>query len=962
MPASAASSRYVVLDELGRGGMGRVVRAYDPKLRREVALKEVIRRDDLHEDATDRLVAEARAMAQLSDPHVVAVYDVEELDNGDVLMVMEYVRGRTLRDWLSTAQRDWREIIERFIEAGRGLAAAHGHDLLHRDFKPTNVLVSDGGTAKVMDFGLVKPASTNAVFESADGSDSTLTEAGTAMGTPRYMAPEQHRAEELTAAADQYAFCVALWEALCGSPPFAGKRMGHDKAAGVPAWPQRSTPRYIANAITRGLSPDPGDRWPSMTALLAVLARDRAGQRRKAVRVLGGVGLVGAVVFASVTWGPVEAKSCSGARAKLAGIWDETRQGELEVAFAAVDKSYADESWRRTKRALDAYADEWTAMETEACEATVVRGEQDTDTMDLRMACLHRAGTNLRAVVDVLADADADVVQKAHEVIGGLPSVSRCADVEALRADVEPPSDEEAPTVERVRDLLAQARVLEDAGRYDAAHDAVDDAKSLAEELGYGPLQTEIALREGSTLDALGRYQDAEASMTTALLSAARWRQWESMRVAARSLIYTVGYQQRRFDDALAHRPFAEALARGDAQAEGDWLGSLASVLTAEGRFDEAEVVHRQAIQRLTSALGADHPRVAVARNNLAACLDSLGRYAESEVEYRAAFEVRERNLGPDHPGLALERNNLANVLAQQGRNAEAETEHRAALELRLTALGETHPYVGISRANLATVLQSQGRYAEAESQSRAALAAWEASLGPDHPNIAAARANIGLALHSQGRYAEAEDQHRKSLAISRQALGPDHPSVATGHGNLGLPLQGQGRYREAEVEYRAALQGLRAALGPDHPRVAQSHNNLADALARQGKHAEAEAELRAALAGWRAALDADHPYVAMAQSGLADALRAQGKFDEALPLAEQAWTRRKRDDTVVEYRGETAFVLARILWSVKGTARDRARAAELARDAADSFRKAGDAAAQRAEEVDAWLDSPKKD
>ena len=305
----ATVSRYVVLEEVGRGGMGRVLRAYDPKLQREVALKEV-RGDALDETATERLVAEARAMAKLAHPHVVSVFDVEELLTGEVVLVMEYVAGRTLKAWLREQEdRPWREVVDRFMAAGRGLVAAHEAGLLHRDFKPANVLVATDGTVKVTDFGLAKPGglAPRGELSSLDGAsvddllvegspNESLTRDGLVLGTRRYMAPEQQRGEALTPAVDQYAFCVALWEALCGAPPFSGAK---DKLAGPPRWPGTSTPRPIALAITRGLSPRAQDRWPSMAALLEALVWDPAGRRRRWLLALGGAGVLG---LAGVSW------------------------------------------------------------------------------------------------------------------------------------------------------------------------------------------------------------------------------------------------------------------------------------------------------------------------------------------------------------------------------------------------------------------------------------------------------------------------------------------------------------------------------------------------------------------------------------------------------------------------------------------------------------------------------------
>ncbi|MEM9459999.1 MAG: serine/threonine-protein kinase [Myxococcota bacterium] len=296
---SGAFGRYVVQNVLGRGGMGVVLRAYDPALEREVALK-VLTRDRLGDGAPIRLVREARAMAQMSHENVVGVYDVDR-SRADMVIVMELVRGRTLREWLEHARPTQDEIIERFVQAGQGLAAAHDVGILHRDFKPSNVLIPHRGPAKVTDFGLAKvarpPRTTPSVGASAGGIWTTLTRDGTVMGTPRYMAPEQHQGKALTPAVDQYALCVALWEALLGSPPYAMdsyEQMVMDKLCDPVSWPAGSSvPRRIARAICRGLAVDPVKRWPSMRALLDALAPAPAPVRRRRSFVAS----VGALVF-----------------------------------------------------------------------------------------------------------------------------------------------------------------------------------------------------------------------------------------------------------------------------------------------------------------------------------------------------------------------------------------------------------------------------------------------------------------------------------------------------------------------------------------------------------------------------------------------------------------------------------------------------------------------------------------
>jgi predicted Ser/Thr protein kinase len=312
--------RYVVEEQLGQGGMGVVVAAHDPELARQVALK-VVRPGVGDRPYRKRLVREARAMAKLEHANVVRVYDAGEVD-GEVFVAMELVRGQTLGQWLRAERRPWREVIARFVAAGRGLAAAHHAGLVHRDFKPDNVLVrASDGRVCVTDFGLAVPAGSERAEPDASTSpgsepraaslsaETTLTRTGAAVGTPAYMAPEQRRGEEVDARADVFSFCVSLHEGLHGVRPFEaepggrptapGSREARDRARRSPG--ARRVPRAIRRAIARGLSLDPAARWPAIDPLLAVL--ERATRRRtvaiaSAVAAAAVVLVVGAIALA----------------------------------------------------------------------------------------------------------------------------------------------------------------------------------------------------------------------------------------------------------------------------------------------------------------------------------------------------------------------------------------------------------------------------------------------------------------------------------------------------------------------------------------------------------------------------------------------------------------------------------------------------------------------------------------
>jgi serine/threonine protein kinase len=290
--------RYVLDEKIGSGAMGVVWRAHDPKLGRMVALKLLRRYDPA---LMDRLVREAQSMAQVSHPNVVGVFDVGSTE-GASFIAMELVTGKSLRQWQTEARRTVPDLITSYVAAGQGLAAAHGAGIIHRDFKPDNVLVGDDGRIRVTDFGLAaaKPSESGTVHSIGDVN---LTTSGSVLGTPAYMAPEQFSGGTVDPRTDQFNFCASLYEALYGERPFEGKtfdELSENVIEGrmKPAPHGSEVSGKLRHILARGLSSKPADRYPTMNHLLVELARDRARPWRRtswiamAVAAALGLGLV----------------------------------------------------------------------------------------------------------------------------------------------------------------------------------------------------------------------------------------------------------------------------------------------------------------------------------------------------------------------------------------------------------------------------------------------------------------------------------------------------------------------------------------------------------------------------------------------------------------------------------------------------------------------------------------------
>ena len=464
----ATIGRFVVLRELGHGAMGVVYAAYDEELDRKVALK--LLRVDVHGDASlgrNQLLREAQALARLAHPNVVAVHEAG-VHTGGVYIAMEYVQGIDLQAWLAAEPRPWRAVVAVFRQAGEGLLAAHRRGLVHRDFKPSNVLVGDDGRVRVADFGL-------ATHRGAPGPDpghgdrpgrhlgETIAGDGALIGTPAYMAPEQLRREPATAASDQFAFCVALYEALHGARPFTGDTIEALaralEAPTLPAAPPRpDVPRWLHAALLRGLARDPARRYPSLAELLALLARDpelaRQRARQRVLLLLLTVVLTVLAVLGGARIYEHLARRAADARA-------DARLATLEAQLAPLHAAGRDDE---AARLLHAFADLPDNRGTPALSAAY-RGWAELQ-------------TDHAVAVDALASAYVAAIDPAAEqaALRGLVArlTARGAHDEAAAALAT--LDARAPELAHDADL-APARIAAALHRHDlaAARDALAD-------------------------------------------------------------------------------------------------------------------------------------------------------------------------------------------------------------------------------------------------------------------------------------------------------------------------------------------------------------------------------------------------------------------------------------------------------------------------------------------------------
>jgi len=862
--------RYIVLDRIGQGGMGMVVSAYDPKLDRKLAIK-LLRTDRHDDDAQARLLREAQAMAKLSHPNVVPVFDVGIVDDS-IFVAMELVRGKTLLAWLRAGPHPWPEVLEIFIAAGRGLAAAHEAGIIHRDLKPANVLVSDNGRVQVTDFGLARAVGDEperSTIAQLDREPSTLsqplTRHGMLMGTPAYMAPEQFMGRPADARSDQFAFCISLYQGLYGELPFRGTSIieiatatANGTIAEPPAATRNKVPPWLRKLVLRGLRPKPAERWDSMAALLAALARDPTRSRRRVFALAAVVALAGVAAW---QYQARQAARCAGTETELAGIWDDSRREDVSAALLAAAPTHAQDTWPRVRAQLDAYAETWDSIRSNTCDAHA-RGDLSDEAHELQLGCLAQRRRDLQGVVAVLADADAGVAERSVYAVSSLPTLTSCAEPLALETEVQPPTDPEAAAaVEAERDQLAHARAEIGAARYATAIATTDAVIAAATRLGYRPLLAEAELQRGLALAGMGSYEAAAATLRQAWQDALASRHDELAAQIAAEAITVVGRHLARVDEGLAWAGDAAAMLdrRGhDPLQTAQYLYNLGTLHQRTGRYAEAATALRRAAELRSEALGPEHLLVAGAYTALGDTLAREGELDEALAALGRALAIHEAALGPEHPSVGTSLTNLGNAYEAAGRYAEAAVQHERALAIQAATFGPEHPRIATTRTNLGVVLLMQGRLPEAEAQFRRAIAIREHAQGPDHPDLSDPVINLGNVFFAEGRHAEAEAQYRRALAIDRQALGPEHPNVATTRSNIGAALWRQGRLGDAQAELEQALADMQRLLGPSHSDCAAPLHTLGEVALERGQPREALARLeqaeRIAAATWPAA------------------------------------------------------------------------------------------------------------
>jgi predicted Ser/Thr protein kinase len=866
--------RYELLGVVGEGGMSYVYLAHDPELDRDVALK--LMRVRVGKEGARRLQREAQALAKLSHPNVVPVYDAGMVGD-QAFVAMEYVKGITLRRWLRAQKRTWREIVAAMVDAGRGLSAAHQRGLVHRDFKPDNVLIGDDGRVRVLDFGLARlagvldgtiapslpsgdapPSSSSGAPPSSSGSRASVatpellvTRADQLVGTPGYMAPEQLRRDPVDERTDIFAFGVTLYEGLFGKRPFGTQGApkipsdantvagaGAEAAPGPAPIPRKTdVPRHLQRIVLRALAEDPRNRWRSVDEMLAALQKDPTRVWKRAGMVAAGVATVCAVAVVSARTQPRAAPSCNGGETRKGALWGAGAHDDVRAAFARTGLPYAGEASSTVISALDDYATRLARAADDACAATRLRGEQTEDALDLRTACYEVRWRETGALVDVLRRADADVVQEATHAAKNLSPLEACADVPALRSSTPRPRDPAvAAKVDAIEQRLAVVKADHAVGKANEAADIAGALSAEARATGFGPLEAEVDLWRGRAYADLSDDRSIEA-FQSAFDEALSSRTDAVLRVAATRLAQELIY---------AHRP-----------AEFETWASVAQAAIDRGPPDPV----------LQSFL--DHERCVA--------LEPTGRIQDR----LACLEAHARKVEPTRPLDEWERTTLGLAAVDAGQFARGQEYLHRGTEYSSRVLGPTHPRTLEMRMYEMKGLVDSGDLDAAVTFGRATLTQMEQVAKDNTALMGRMHVYLARALALDHRWAEA----RAEIARA-QGDEVDAADIQDVQGQIDI---GTGHPERAIAHLRESVEQSKEGVPPDHPNVLGAETALASALLDAKQAAEARRILDATLAA--------SAKTQLAPVGLADlrfaAARARwatgGSKTDAIRLAQQA-------------------------------------------------------------------------
>ena len=613
--------------------------------------------------------------------------------------------------------------------------------------------------------------------------------------------------------------------------------------------------------------------------------------RRTMLRTTAAVGAV-ALTTAAVVVTTADEAPCSRAAAPMEETWTAQARGDVRERL---DRGPAfAQAHELVDRRLGDFAERWSAMSQESCEATRVQETQSDALLDLRQACLADALVDFRATVGVLSeprpdgDVDDELTRNAHHVVAQLPSLAPCADLERLQRRVPLPDDPEAERkIADAREALARARAQRTAGQYEDAKVLVEEWEPVIGELDYPPLLVELDYELHRIDDAASNFDDADLHARRGLERSLSVGDLDAALRLSTSL--TMIHASRKRDPELAMR--YREIARGLVDREGvdvvdraGYLRAFANASALAGQYEEAVPMLEEAVAISREADTAPE-NIARLINDLSVAYQDNGQLDDAIEAQLEALELRRNALGEAHPEVARALHNLSGAYSRAQRLQDAEKASREALEILRGAFPADHADIGYAELGLANQLLGQTRYAEAVPLYESALTTLKKRVGEDHPHIAVIESSMGGALIGTERQDEGLALLRSSIERTERTLGPEHPRLVDSIGNYGSILATLERFDEAEANLLRAVTLGRATMGELHMNTVRVAYRLAELYRQRKRWADALELVEPLLAQLQAADNAVPAQLMRLRDNAAASHYELGNVDEAEPL-----------------------------------------------------------------------------
>ncbi len=831
-PMPAEVGRYRLIRMVGSGGMGAVYAAVrsDGEFDREVAVK-VIRPGMATDDILRRFRQERQTLANLDHPNIAKLLDGGAAANRSPYLVMEYIDGKPIHRYCDEHHIPIDQRLMMFRDACSAVQHAHRHLIVHRDLKPGNILVTEEGVCKLVDFGIATILS----GEPGQRHD-TVTEASRRIMTPQYASPEQIQGQRITTCSDVYSLGVILYELLTGHKPY--RIDGRDRDA---------MERTICD-----IDPD----MPSSAV-------------RQTYEIENGEGGRTSITPASVSL----------IRNTQPERLHRLLKGDLDTIVLTAMHKNPD----RRYTSVEQFSDDIGRY----LQGLPIGARRDTVSYRIgKFVRRHKVG--VAAAVLLVLSITAGAIGTSVGLVRTAAALAR-AEAQTEKATVERRKAERV--IVFLQHMLSAADPLQER-REVTVRELIDHtARRIDTELANEPeIRAAVHHTLGITYASLGSFRVAEEQLRSAVrireqVFGPKDQHTASSYNALGGILHERGDNDEAKEYLLRAKGILTELGLEGQVASVGVDSNLGKLYHDLGELQKAEDIFVQLLEVCVAGFGESHPNTLNAMNDLAAVYSDLGRLADSERSYRDLIERSEKELGPDSPWTLSYKNNLGVLLVRLGRFDEAEPICRDTLDVSRRVLGETHPQTMIAMSNLASTLDNLGVTEEAESLYLSVLSGRLALLGEGHPETITVQANLGLLYRGQGRFGEAEPLLAKALEHAIITLGEKHSQTLDAMNNLALLYTDTGKLDKAEMLLLTAIDTSTELLGAEHADTLDYLHNLGLLYTKQDRFEEAEGVQLRLLASQTASLGAEHPRVLATTSNLAMLYFKQDRFAEARDL-----------------------------------------------------------------------------